>query len=203
MADSQMIDDHLLNIQSRLVSLRPANLEDVPLIYRLRHSARGKWLNPTSTDIQVQYEYFKGYLSRHAAGDEIYYVIHDIRQSRDVGVTRVTNLRTPLRFGWEGLIIDDQATPGVALDVTITIYATGFFGAGKTICGPWKVLRNHTRVNQFHQRMNVARVIGSDERFFVYEVKLEDFRREWNRLSRQGLGTRKFLNDRYNQDLLS
>lgn len=187
-----MINDELLFVESELISLRPANRSDVPLIYALRRSSRAKFLNPTSPDISHQYEYYENYLMRHNSGDEIYFVICDKRQKRDVGVTRVTNLTQHGRFGWEGLVIDSDATPGVAIDAIVTIYATGFLGAKKSVCGPWKVPKGHLRVQRLHKNMGIAKIIDTEREHFIYQALREDFVREWPKFVKQGFGTKKW-----------
>lgn len=183
-----MIDPALLTIETRLIRLRPATQDDVPLIFALRRSERGSWLNPTSPDIADQYRYFSSYEQRFRVGDEIYFVMEDKRQSRDAGVTRVTRIRESERFGWEGLIIDSNATPGCAIDLTLAVYAWGFNRAAKQICGPWGVLKNHSRVNRLHAAMGIAEIVGEDEKYWFYEVRAERFRERYPALAKRGLG---------------
>jgi len=173
-------------INSSIVTLRPMTRDDVPLVYRLRHSMRGQWLNPTSLDIQEQYRYFENYQIRYSEGHEIYFVIQERQTSRDVGVTRVTNLRTSGRFGWEGLIIDSSAVPGAAIDTTLTVYSFGFLGLSKEVCGPWKVLKRHSRVNALHSRMGIADCVGEESDFYVYEVYSNRFISSIAKYNRQG-----------------
>jgi hypothetical protein len=71
------LDSQLLHICSKHLVLRPATRRDVPLIYSLRRSERGRNLNHTDPDIEVQYKYFENYLKRFESGEEIYYVIVD------------------------------------------------------------------------------------------------------------------------------
>lgn len=186
--DIAVINPALLTIETRLIRLRPATRDDVPLIFALRRSERGNWLNPTSPDIADQYRYFSSYEQRFQAGDEIYFVMEDKRQSRDAGVTRVTRIRGSEGFGWEGLIIDSNATPGCAVDLTLAVYAWGFNRAEKKICGPWGVLKNHSRVNRLHAAMGIAEIVGEDEKYWLYEVRAERFRERYPALAKRGLG---------------
>ena len=176
------------HFETRLISIRPATRSDVPLIFGLRRSERGNWLNPTSPDIDDQYEYFDRYHGRFAAGEEIYFVMFDKRREVDCGITRVTRLHSPDRFGWEGLIIDKNATPGCAVDLTTLIYLWGFSIAEKNVCGPWGVLKHHDRVNQLHKAMGVAKVTSEDDNYWYYEVYRKDFLEWYPRFSKRGFG---------------
>lgn len=176
------------HFETRLVSIRPALVSDVQLIFDLRRSERGNWLNPTSPNIGDQYEYFEKYLHRFESGNEIYFIMFDKRRGVDCGITRVTKLLHPTIFGWEGLIIDENATPGCAIDLTTLIYLWGFTVAAKETCGPWGVLKHHERVNRLHSIMGVAEIIGEDERYWYYEVTAKSFRDWYPKFSRRGFG---------------
>jgi len=182
-------------ITSSLVVLRAMTRDDVPLVYQLRHSLRGQWLKPTPPDIREQYKYFDNYLSRHSKGDEIYFVIQERKTGRDIGVTRVTNLLANGRFGWEGLIIDSSAVPGAAIDTTLTIYSFGFLGLRKAVCGPWKVLKRHSRVNALHSRMGIAECIGEEGDYYVYEVHVNQFVSSITKFNRQGFAVIEWPSD--------
>ena len=186
MAATQVSERHVF--EARLVSIRPALRTDVPLIFELRRSERGGWLNPTSPDICDQYEYFDKYQMRFDSGDEIYFVMRDKRRGVESGVTRVTELLTPNKFGWEGLIIDKDTTPGCAIDLTTLIYLWGFTIAAKEKCGPWGVLKHHHRVNQLHAMMGVAQKIGEDDIYWYYEVDKQDFQEWYPKFSKRGFG---------------
>ena len=99
------MNSELLNIKSKHIELRPATREDVPLIFELRRSERGSWLNTTSGDIALQYEYFERYLDRFLEGSEIYYVIIDRVAGEEVGIFRLTQINEEYGFGWEGLVM--------------------------------------------------------------------------------------------------
>ena len=94
------MNSELLNIKSKHIELRPATREDVPLIFELRRSERGSWLNTTSGDIALQYEYFERYLDRFLAGSEIYYVIIDRVSDEEVGIFRLTQINEEYGFCW-------------------------------------------------------------------------------------------------------
>lgn len=182
-------------INSSIVALRTMTRDDVPLVYQLRHSRRGQWLQPTPLDIGEQYKYFDEYLTRHSNGDEIYFVIQEQQTGRDIGVTRATKLLADGRFGWEGLIIDSSAIPGAAIDTTLAIYSFGFLGLRKEVCGPWKVLKRHSRVNALHSRMGVAECVGEEGDYYVYEVYVSRFLSSIARFNRQGFAVIDWLSN--------
>ena len=177
-----------VSLTSRMVTLRPMAREDVPFLYRIRRSEGGKWLNPTAPDILDQYRYFDQYVERYNRCDEIYFVIRENRQSRDVGVTRITNLLSESRFGWEGLIVEPSAAPGSAIDSILAIYSLGFTGLQKKVCGPWRVKKQNIRVNGLHTKMGIASRIGEDDACFIYEVYVDRFLSRIDEFKRRGFG---------------
>lgn len=182
------MDERLLNPESTLVRMRPAQVEDVPFIFNIRHSQRGQWLNATSPDIADQYIYFDQYLKRFEANDEIYYMINDKRLNRDVGIVRMTRISESTGFGWEGLVMEPDTTPGCALDVASTVYSMGFDWLGRSECGPWKVLKRNTRVMRMHDMMGVARKVGEDPENWLVSVKRYDFEAGVAFLRKRGFG---------------
>lgn len=181
------MDERLLHPESTLVRMRPAQVEDVPFIFDIRHSQRGQWLNATSPDIADQYVYFENYLKRFDADDEIYYMINDKRQNRDVGIVRLTRISERTGFGWEGLVIDSEATPGCAVDLSASIYSIGFEWLNREECGPWKVRKGNS-VMKMHAFMGVARTVGEDEHHWHVSVQKEDFLNGIERLRKRGFG---------------
>jgi hypothetical protein len=182
-----MIGNHL-NIRSGLISMRPVVETDAKLIYDLRHSQRGKWLRPTSIDIRDQAKYISDYITRFEKRDEVYYVIADLCTGSEVGVTRITNLNSTEFFGWEGLIISEAASPGVAIDTIFLIYKIGFQLLGKKVCGPWGVRKDSLRVNRLHQIMSMAEIISEDSDFFYYSVSSKSFGQRQNYFESRGFG---------------
>jgi hypothetical protein len=169
------LDERLLNTESSLIKMRPATVEDVPFIFDIRHSPRGQWLNVTSPEIADQYSYFDKYLQRYENGDEIYFMIHDKKKGRDSGIVRMTRILEPKNFGWEGLVMTPDSTPGCALDVAASIYSMGFDWLERDECGPWKVLKANVRVMRMHELMKIARKIGEEDLNWLVSVKKSDF----------------------------
>ena len=182
-----MTGDHL-NINTSLISLRPVIEADAKFIYDLRHSELGAFLKPTSSDIKDQEQYLSEYLTRFKAGDEVYYVIGDLRAGREVGVTRITKLNSAELFGWESLIISKNASPGVAIDAIFLIYKIGFQLLGKTVCGPWAVQKENSRVNRLHQLMLIAEKVSEDNEHFYYRVSGESFVERQKYFESRGFG---------------
>ena len=182
-----MIGNHL-EVQTGIISMRPVLQSDARLIYDLRHSKRGSWLKPTSTDIRDQEKYLKDYLIRFEDNDEVYYVIRDLKLGLDLGVTRITKLNEPEIFGWEGLIISEEASPGVAIDLVYSIYKIGFELLGKKLCGPWGVRKDSERVIRLHQVMGIAEIVSEDEVYWFYHVTSESFFRSQRYFESRGFG---------------
>lgn len=189
------MDKRLLTPESTLISMRPMTIDDVEFIFRIRHSERGQWLNVTSPDIKDQYIYFENYLQRFRAGDEIYYMIHDKGRGLDSGIVRMTRILETEGFGWEGLVLQPETTPGCAIDVAATVYSMGFDWLGRNECGPWRVLKANSRVMRMHQQMGVARQVGEDENNWLVSVNREDFTHGIESLRRRGFG--RIHNDKH------
>ena len=182
------MDNRILNPESTLIRMRPATVEDVPFIFGIRHSVRGQWLNTTSPDIADQYTYFENYLNRFEENEEIYFVIFDKKLNRDVGIVRMTRIGERDGFGWEGLVMDPETTPGSALDVAATVYSMGFDWLERAECGPWKVLKSNSRVMRMHEMMGLAKTVDEDDLNWIVSVKRDDFVAGIEQLRRRGFG---------------
>lgn len=175
-------------VQSSIVNLRAATISDVPLIYSLRTSPGGAFLNSISLDISDQYVYFDKYLERHVAGKEIYYIIHDLKIGNDVGIVRLTRIDEEYAFSWESLIIRPGCTPGVAIDVHATIYGLGFNVLKRQLCGPWEIKKNNEHMLRIHQLMGVASAVGERDNCWLYSAKREDFVKREKYFTSRGFG---------------
>jgi hypothetical protein len=182
------LDRRLLSPESTLIRMRPATIEDVPYIFDIRHSERGQWLNATSPDIADQYSYFRSYEMRFNASDEVYFIIFDKKLGRDTGIVRMTRISETENFGWEGLVMEPETTPGCAIDVSATIYSLGFELLGRNECGPWKVLKSNSRVMKMHEVMGVAKKRDEDILNWIVSVEREDFLVGIEKLRKRGFG---------------
>lgn len=175
-------------VQSSIVKLRAATINDVPLIYSLRTSPGGAFLNSISLDIADQYIYFDKYLERNNAGKEIYYIIHDRKIGDDVGIVRFTGIDEEYAFSWESLIIRPGCTPGVAIDVHATIYGLGFNVLDRQLCGPWEIKKNNEHMLRIHQLMDVAFMVGEHNNCWLYSARREDFVKREKYFTDRGFG---------------
>jgi hypothetical protein len=178
-----------------MVSLRPATLRDSRFILDLRRSERGASLNPTSPLLEEQEKYMEKYITRFKRNEEVYYICRDLISDQDAGVTRITGLSDPQRFGWEGLIVSDKASPGIIIDLIFTIYKIGFVILGKSVCGPWGVLKSLRRVNELHETMSIAKKVSEDADFNYYEVTKTDFLNRKSYFENRGFGQIKNLKE--------
>ena len=185
------MDERLLLVESKHLIFRPATVDDVPLIFDLRHSVRGKMLNHTSQDIADQYSYFESYKKRFEDGQEIYYVIRDKNIDLDVGIFRLTNIDKSTSVGWEGLVIGERSSPFLAVDICASVYEISFNILGRSELGPWKVRPDNAVMIGIHNYMKVARQISEIDNRLVYQVKHGSYtsRRHW--LHNRGFGVLK------------
>ncbi len=182
------MDKRLLNPESTLIRMRPLTESDIPFIFEIRRSDRSTKMNPTSPEISDQYSYFERYLDRFNSGDEIYYMIHDKKLDRDIGVVRMTEILGEKHFGWESLILKSESTPGCFLDVSASIYAMGFEWLKKEECGPWVVMKSNERVMKVHEMIDIARKVDEDDMRWFVSVKKIDFEGKIEKLRRKGFG---------------
>ncbi len=182
------MNDALLHIKSKFIELRVATEDDVPLIFELRRSQRGSWLNETPNDISLQYVYFANYQKRFKEGSEIYYVIYDRIVNQDVGVFRLTRINEEYGFGWEGLVMGPSTSPNSPIDICATVYELGFMKLNRQVCGPWTIKRGNRPMLAIHNYMDVAFEVNADESVLYYAVKRDDYirRRDW--LQRRNYG---------------
>lgn len=182
-----MTSEHY-EIETKMVSLRPATLQDSRFILDLRLSERGATLHPTSHLLEDQEKYMADYNLRFLRNDEVYYVCRDLRSGRDAGVTRITGLSDPQKFGWEGLIVSNKASPAIVIDLIFTIYKIGFEVLGKSMCGPWGVLKSLQRINKLHEIMSIAKKVSEDADFNYYEVTKTAFIKRKKYFEKRGFG---------------
>lgn len=185
------MDERLLLVESKHLIFRSATVDDVPLIFDLRHSVRGKILNHTSPDIADQYSYFESYKERFEEGREIYYVIRDKKVDLDVGIFRLTNIDKSICVGWEGLVIGERSSPFLAVDICASVYEMSFKILGRSELGPWKVRPDNSVMIKIHNYMKVARQISEIDNWLIYLVEHDWYisRRHW--LHSRGLGDLK------------
>lgn len=192
---SALIDSRLLILQTRHCGIRPITREDVPFIYDLRREDRARFMSPIKEGIEHQYEYFDQYQTRFEAGDEIYYVIRDLRRDTDIGVVRLTEIRTPDACNWESLIVRENTSPQIGIDICIFFYAICFDILGKKFCGPWAVRRSFENMIRIHAQMKMAKIVREDEEFYYFRVSEADYRVHSPRLRHLSFGVIRGVHD--------
>lgn len=186
-----LIDVRLLDLETNYCRIRPLERADVPLVYRLRRESRDQYLNPILEDISHQYEYYESYLSRYESGDEIYYVIHDLKLGEDVGVVRLTDIQEGPRYNWHSLIVLRNASPQIGIDICVMFYAIGFDILGKETCGPWPVKKSFTKMVRLHEYMKMAKIVEEDQEYYYYQVEAPDYQAISPALRRASFGVVK------------
>jgi hypothetical protein len=183
-----ILDDKLLFINTPHLTMRPAIRDDVPLIFDLRLSKRGKILNFTSPDIKDQYIYFDAYLERYALNKEIYYVISDKKSNSDVGIFRLTKIDDQNSIGWEGLVVHPATPPFFAIEICATVYEIVFALLNRNELGPWKVRAENKVMIKIHDYMNVVTSEPTEENQLVYKITRDNFLNRRNWLHQRGFG---------------
>ncbi len=169
--------------------------EDIPFMYNLRHNNPSSHLLPLPEGIEHQYAYFDKYLTRLAAGEEVYYVLHDKQKRQDVGVFRITELLGKDHCNWQSLIVSDAASPQVGVDICQSVYALAFDLLDRRYCGPWIINKNFHKMIRIHALMKMAKPISEDGEFYNYQVDRSDYEAQAAKFRAMSFGKVKGLHD--------
>ena len=169
--------------------------KDNNLIFRLRSLDKKNLLYKKNYSLSDQYRYYKNlYLQSRKKIEEIYFKIKPLdKQKKNYGFVRLTNLKKKLSFSWDSLIVSENSQPWFAIDITVAIYNVGFNILNKKYCGLWTVPKLGTRVKNFHLKMDIARVVREDEKFYYFKATREQFNKKYIYFKKINIGIIKNL----------
>ncbi|MFN6005938.1 MAG: GNAT family N-acetyltransferase [Paracoccaceae bacterium] len=108
---------HALNEVPHLnVSLRLATMEDSAFIFETRKDPRrNEFLGGEPRSLFEQEAWMEGYLSRHAAGQEYYFVISDAKSGAACGLLRLYNVQAG-QCVWGSWVLIESRPSGAAIE---------------------------------------------------------------------------------------
>lgn len=186
-----------IKIETTLAALHPVaprSEHDAQLIINLRSRKHGNFLKSGSNSVVDQLNYLKEYQKRFAAGQEIYFKIWDKSKNAFEGVVRLTELNSGSKYNWESLVVSENCSPMVPIDVMLATYQFGFEYLDKKVCGPWAVDRRHERMMKIHQFISMYNHSNSkplDENYHWIEVKRDAYMKRINRFRAMGFGIKE------------
>lgn len=176
-------------ITGNFCHLHQIKLQDAELIFDLRTKrSKDNYLKITNGDVSDQKKYLEKYLERFNNHEEIYYKIFDIKNKQFSGVVRITELNKTLVFNWQSLVVFEFVNPNIVIDAILMIYRIGFDFLDRNICGKWEVDKNFIKMIKINKIMNMAKIVGENEKYFLFEVKKFDFVENYPRYKKMGFG---------------
>jgi hypothetical protein len=176
-------------ITGNFCHLHQIEFQDAGLIFDLRTKrSKDNYLKITYGDVSDQEKYLAKYFERFNNREEIYYKIFDIKNKQFSGVVRITELNKTLVFNWQSFVVFESVNPNIVIDVILMIYRIGFDFLDRNICGKWEVDKNFDKMIKINSIMNMAKIVGENEKFFLFEVKKFDFVENYPRYKKMGFG---------------
>jgi len=168
--------DLLSLIETNHIILKEISDMDLQDIINLRRFKTNNHLSPINSNLIDQINYYKIYKKKRYENSEIYYKIADKKNpNTTVGLVRLTEVNSPVKFSWESLIVADGVAPYIALDAMMSIYRIGFEKLKRDICGPWTIPINAKNVYNLHLKIGMASEVKRDEDSHYMAVQSEDF----------------------------
>lgn len=138
-------------------------MSDAAFMLALRTDERkGRYLSPTSADLEMQKDYIKRY---GQATDQAYFIVETL-DKRPVGTIRIYDPRAT-SFCWGSWILSDDAPKSSAVESTLMIYKYGLtLGFDRS---HFDVRKANEKVWQYHERCGAKRT-GESEIDYFYSI---------------------------------
>lgn len=162
-------------IKGNFCELHHVDINDAQLIFDLRTKRNNSFLKKTNGTLEEQKKYLESYLKDWNKKEQIYYKIFDTKKQKFSGVLRLTEINNTTNFNWQSFVVFEGTTPNTPIDAMLMVYRIGFEYLGRTICGPWEVDREFTKMIKIHTLLNMARVVDNNEKYFFYAVNSKDY----------------------------
>ena len=172
----------------------PVSISDAEFIFNLRTKRKDSFLKPTQGTALDQTRYLEKYLEELPKKEQIYYKIIDTKTKKGSGVLRITELEKKEIFNWQSFVVKEDASPNVALDAMLMVYRIGFEYLERNKCGPWEVDKNFEKMIKIHNFLKMAKIIGEDDKYFLFAVTKEDYKNNIGRFLKMGYGKLEGLN---------
>jgi len=176
-------------IVGKFCYLQQIELPDAQLIFDLRTKrTKDNFLKITNGNVNDQEQYLLKYFEKFRNNEEIYYKIIDIKNNKACGVLRVTELNKQEIFNWQSYVVIESTDPNIVIDAMLMVYRIGFDFLDRNICGNWEVDKNFVKMMKMHEIMNMAKIVGENEKYFLVTVKKHDFIENYPRYKKMGFG---------------
>jgi hypothetical protein len=175
-------------IKSNFCQLHHINISDAEMVYDLRVNRKDSFLKKTTGNIDDQKKYLEGYFERFIKMEEIYYKILDTKTNKFSGVLRLTEINSDKAFNWQSFVVSEESSPNVAIDAMIMIYRIGFDFLDRDFCGPWEVDKNFTKMVKIHNFIKMAKIVGEQDKYYLFSVKKIDYQNNINKFLKMGYG---------------
>jgi len=161
-----MTEEHLM--EGRTIRFRFAEPDDAEFILSLRtDSEKGRYLSPTSHDLDAQRRWLMAYKERERQGLEYYFVMETLDGSKPCGVARIYDIEGDA-FTWGSWITTHDAPQKSAFESACLIYRFAFEELGLSLCNTDVKLEN-LRVLAFNDRFGATRTsIADGKQYFTY-----------------------------------
>jgi hypothetical protein len=173
--------------------INPESEDDAELVINLRNRELNNFLKSSTLTVLNQLDYFKRYKLNFLAKKEIYLKIFDYQKLKFNGVVRITELDSIKKFGWESLVLEEDASPILATDVMLSIFAIGFQHLKRDCCGPWEVSKQHKRVMMWHKKIGMAEVVNENQDYYYVQVNYENYKNYAPKWESIGIGLPSFI----------
>jgi len=176
-------------ISGNFCCLQQIEMPDAKLIFDLRTKrTKNNFLKITNGNVNDQEQYLLKYFEKFRNNQEIYYKIIDIKNNKACGVLRVTELNKQEIFNWQSFVVMESTAPNIVIDAMLMVYRIGFDFLDRNICGNWEVDKNFVKMMKMHEIMNMAKIVGENEKYFLVTVKKHDFIENYPRYKKMGFG---------------
>lgn len=165
-----MIDTTSLN--SKTIRLRLIEESDADFVLQLRLNPKyNAFLSKVTADLEAQKRWIKNYKIEEEIGQQYYFIIERIIDSKPCGTVRVYDLRYD-SFCWGSWILNEDKTISSAIESALLVYDFGFNVLNYN-SSHFEVVKGNDAVMSFHKKFG-ARVIGEDEQHIYFDISKID-----------------------------
>ena len=165
------------NFKCKTIYFRLVELSDAEFIHSLRINEKfSKYLSFVVNKFSKQEQWIKDYKKREKLGQEYYFIIHRISDSKPIGTVRVYDfLKDENSFSWGSWILNEDKTRYAALEVTILIYDFTFSVLGFDRCH-MDMRKQNTKIIAFHKNFGV-KIIGETDEDYLGHYFSDDYQK--------------------------
>lgn len=160
------------SLSSKTIRLRLIEESDADFVLQLRLNQKyNTFLSKVTSDLEAQKRWIKNYKAEEVLGNQYYFIIERIIDSKPCGTVRVYDLR-PDSFCWGSWILNEDKTISSAIESALLVYDFGFniLSYNKS---HFEVVKGNDAVMSFHKKFG-ARIIDEDEQYVYFDINSVD-----------------------------